>query len=1026
LNLSDRSATCFAFGLVFLLFASELAQAEQLPIKTYTTADGLANDSINRIVRDSRGFLWFCTADGLSRFDGYEFTNYTTAEGLPHSWVSDLLETREGSYWVATGGGVSRLNPKGTPLFTTYHPSADEGSWHVEVLTEDRAGVIWCGTQRGLYRLVNAGGAPQFQFVDMGIPRVSDKNFVQVIFADSQGAIWVGTRGSGLYRRSSDGGVEHYTTEQGLPGNRIESLLEDRDEQLWVGTADGLAELSASGDPNQFHVTRRYTTKDGLPHNWVYALFQASNGELWIGCEKGLVEFFPSRRISSERFRVHTTANGLSSHYVLAMSEDSDGNLWIGTDSGGAMKLARSSFTSYTEADGLAAAGSDAIFEDRDGELIVISSGGKHLINRFDGRRFTSVSPDFPKQITNFGWGYNQVTLQDRAGEWWVPTGQGLLRFPAVPRVAQLAHTRPKSFYTTTEGLPFNDVFRLYEDTRGDIWISTVSGEPRTLSRWERKTQTLHTFSESEGLMSLKLGPPDAFAEDAAADLWIGHWGRGLTHYASGHFSSFTEQEGVPSGLIRALYLDHAHRLWIASSLGGLARLDDPSAIHPHFISYTTAQGLSSNDVWCMTEDLSGRIYVGTGRGVDRLDPESGNVKHFTAADGLLVGKVTSAFRDRSGALWFASNVHGLSRFIPGVEHQPAPPPILISAVRVAGLAQSISQLGETEIPRLQLKSNQNQLDIDFVGLSFAAGEVLQYQYQLEGTDQKWSEPANRRSVNYANLAPGSYRFLVRALNSEGAPSTSPATFAFTIVPPIWQSWWFLALCALVVALMVYTLYRYRLARLLEVANIRTRIATDLHDDIGANLSLISMLSELAQRQAQQGTVKLDESLSSIAKASRESVGSMSDIVWAVNPRKDRLSELVKRMRRFASDAFSAGNIRLRFEADFVPDVHLGANTRREVFSIFKEAVNNSARHAACGVVTVKISRARHFLELTIADDGKGFEIAKASEGNGLDNMRNRAKRLGGELKIASQPGQGTSLMLLVPMIRAPLLGVKR
>src|ERR1700681_2921937 len=141
-----------------VLLAARLVRAERLPIKTYTTADGLANDSINQIVRDSRGFLWFCTAEGLSRFDGYQFTNYTTDQGLPHRWVSGLLETRDGSYWVASGGGVSRFNPKGTPLFTTYHPSEDEASWHVEVLIEDRDGVIWCGTHRGLYRVeVTAG-----------------------------------------------------------------------------------------------------------------------------------------------------------------------------------------------------------------------------------------------------------------------------------------------------------------------------------------------------------------------------------------------------------------------------------------------------------------------------------------------------------------------------------------------------------------------------------------------------------------------------------------------------------------------------------------------------------------------------------------------------------------------------------------------------------------------------------------------------------------------------------------------------
>jgi ligand-binding sensor domain-containing protein/two-component sensor histidine kinase len=1005
--------------LSFLLLAPGLARAEQLPIKTYTTADGLANDSINQIVRDSRGFLWFCTADGLSRFDGYEFTNYTTDQGLPHRWVSDLLETRDGSYWIATGGGVSRFNQKGAPLFTTFHPSEDEASWHVEVLVEDRDGVIWCGTHRGLYRLADATGRPQFQFVEMGMPTTPESDFVQAILADSHGALWVGTRASGLYRRSPGGRVEHYTTQQGLPGNRVEALLEDREGRLWVGTADGLGELVATRDPDRPVIARRYTTNDGLPTNWIASLFQSADGKLWMGTEPGLVEFLPSSGMNGPQFRVYTTANVLRIHLVGGLSEDRDGDLWIATDSGGAMKLARSRFTTYTEADGLAAAGVDAVFENKAGALVVISSGTRHFINRLDGQRFAAVWPDFPKQVTNFGWGYNQVTLQDRAGEWWVPTGQGLLRFPAVTRVEQLAHTPPKAIYTTRDGLPFDDVFRLYEDSHGDIWISTISGLAKTLSRWERATQRLQIFSETDGFVSLKMGPPDAFGEDGTGNLWIGHWGGGLTRYAAGHFVSFTEADGLPAGAIRALYLDHAHRLWIASSLGGLARVDDPAAVHPRFNIYTTREGLSSNDVWCITEDLSGHIYVGTGRGLDRFDPETGHNKHYTAADGLLVGKVTSAYRDSHGVLWFASNVHGLSRLLPQLDPAVTAPPILISGLRIAGEAYPLSRLGETELQGLDLGPNQNQLNVDFVGLDFASGEVLRYQYKLEGADRDWSVMSDHRSVNYANLAPGRYRFLVRAVNAEGITSTTPATLAFTILPPVWRRWWFLALFVLAIGVMVYTLYRSRVTRILEVANIRTRIATDLHDDIGASLSLIAMLSEVAQRQWQQRSNKIGESLSSIAEASRESVGAMSDIVWAVNPSKDRLGELIKRMRRFASDVLSARNILLQFEADFGSDVELAADARREILSIFKEGVNNIARHSGSRAVTVNVLFAKQWLTLTLSDDGQGFDVANPTEGNGLDNMRQRARKLGGELKIASRTGQGVRLTLRVPLTRA-------
>jgi ligand-binding sensor domain-containing protein len=499
--------------LFLLLFAPGLAPAEQLPIKTYTTADGLANDNINRIVRDSRGFLWFCTAEGLSRFDGYQFTNYTTEQGLPHRSVNDLLETREGGYWVATGGGVSRFNPKGTPLFTNYHPSADEASWHVVVLFEDQSGRIWCGTASGLYQLEETSGGAQFHLVELGMPAEEGGNNVQTIVADRQGALWVGTARSGLYRRWPDGRVEHYTTQQGLPVNSLTALLEDRDGRLWAATVRGMGQIVPAPDPSRPLFDHFYTNRDGLPTNWIASLFQSADGKFWIGTEKGLIEFLPPSSMNGPQFRVYTTANGLSSHYVQGVSEDRDGNLWIGTDSGGAMKLVRRSFTTYTEADGLATAGVDAVFENRADELYVISSNGKHPINRFDGRRFTSVTPDLPKQINKFGWGWNQTTLEDRAGQWWVPTDQGLCRFPAVSDFRQLPHTPPKAVYTTREGLAVNsDVFRLYEDSRGDIWISTQG-----LTRWERATDTTARLLRGRRLGGAKAG--------LALRLWRGRRG---------------------------------------------------------------------------------------------------------------------------------------------------------------------------------------------------------------------------------------------------------------------------------------------------------------------------------------------------------------------------------------------------------------------------------------------------------------------------------------------------------------------
>ena len=1001
-------AACLLLLLGWFLYVPTMIQAEQLPIKTYTTADGLPRDNINRIVRDTRGFLWFCTEEGLSRFDGYQFTNYTTDQGLPNRRVSYLLEARDGAYWVGTGAGVCRFNPTGAPRFIVYQPGVTEESRQVEALVQDRSGVIWCATHAGVYRLDEGAGGVQLEHIEMGMPRGGQGDFVQVLVADQQGSLWAGTVENGLYRRFSDGRVEQFTTKNGLPDRRIEALLEDRDGRMWVATPHGLCQLVQAPDPSRPVVARLYTTRDGLVQDWVASIFQSADGKLWIG-DGGLSEFLPSPDEAVRHFRTHTTAQGLSSPNIETIAEDRDRSLWIGTYGGGAMKLVRNGFTTYTRDDGLGALGVDSIFEDRAGEICVISSGTKHLINRFDGRRFTAIWPDFPKQIKNYGWGWNQVTFQDRNGEWWCPTGDGLCRFPAVSSVDQLAHTPPRAVYNTRTGLPFNDIFRLYQDSHADVWIGGQG-----LSRWERTTGKLHNFSEADGLEPRM---PSAFGEDSAGSLWIGHWAGGLSRYSRGRFAFFSEAEGLPAGTIRTVYLDHAHRIWIATARGGLARLDDPAADRPHFVTYTTAEGLSSNEILCITEDPWGHIYVGTGRALDRLDPDTGQIKHYTTADGLVRGNVTAAFRDSRGVLWFGSDINGLSRLVPEPDPPMPPPPILISGLRIGGVAYPVSQLGETDVPRLDLRPSQNQLNIDFVGLSFGPGEALRYQYRLEGADKDWSPPGVERSVNYANLAPGQYRFLVRAVNPEGLPSVAAATVTFTILPPVWRRWWFLALAATMIGLAIYAAHRSRVARLVELERVRTRIAIDLHDDIGANLSLVAMLSEVARGHLQRDDERLKEWFSTIASTSRDTVDAMSDIVWAINPKRDQLRDLTQRMRRFADDILAARNIEFDFRApESARDLKIGADLRREIFLIFKESINNVARHSSCTGAGVDLQIERGWFVLQISDNGCGLDHKGNGSGNGLASMRLRAEKLGGSLELTSRNGHGTSVTLRVPL----------
>ena len=849
--------------------------AQQLPIKSYTTSEGLPHNTVNRIVKDARGFLWFCTDDGLARFDGDTFTTYNLEQGLPHRTVNDFLETRTGEYWLATNGGLVRFNPQGVPMARvvnaneTTHPApmftvvlptdTDRLARTFTVLLESRDGTLWCGAQKYLYRLDRRGSRLELVPSEVGIGEAPKQVQTLDLLEDRQGSLWVASF-NGLFRRRPDGGVERYTKHEGLPDNNLHDLLEDAQGRLWISTRlNGFFRLAAHDRYARPVVAEAYNRQNGLPTNWVFQLYQTSDHRFWVATNKGLIEFFPDAA-PARRFRTYTRRNGLSHQEISTLGEDTGENLWLGTQTTGAMKLVRNGFISYGEADGLVAV--NAIFEDATGRVCFRGSvqgdqrrsafdGAKLDLQRagadefyarlgcFDGQHFDWFRPKAP---SDYGWGYEQNPVRTRAGEWWLGTGAGLYRFPASDDFTSLKTARPVAIYTTKDGLASPQVFRVFADSGGNVWVSAFG-----LARWERASQTMRDLAGAPNLPPLKDTLVRSFAEDRVGNIWIG-FNTGVARYHAGQFAFFSTSKELPLGGIMDILADRAGRLWLASSRSGLIYLDDPTAEQPAFKRYMTAQGLSSDSTMVLTEDDYGRIYIATGRGLDQLEPATGRFKHYTTADGLAPGNVIAAFCDHSGTLWFGTH-RGLSRFVPEAVKTAPPPPILVTALNVAGERRSVSAFGETDLALAALASDRNQLQIDFVALGFAPGEVLRYQYQLEGSDTAWSSLSTQRTVNYASLAPGRYRFQVRAVNADGIGSANPATVSFTILRPIWQRWWFLTLVAALTGLMAVTLYRYRVARLLELERMRTRIATDLHDDIGAGLSRVAILSEVVKRQ---------------------------------------------------------------------------------------------------------------------------------------------------------------------------------
>ncbi|MET0754210.1 MAG: two-component regulator propeller domain-containing protein, partial [Pyrinomonadaceae bacterium] len=963
--------------------------------------------------------------------------------------------------------------------------------------------------------------------------------------------LWVLTS-SGIYRMSPEGVFVN------VGGDGGGSILLDNRGQIWVGgsgTDSGLRLFTISADGQTTQLKRVYRKADGLPvENSMADMKQTSDGRILILVGETLCEFLPNAAENALKFRVIARGG------FQALAEDGGGSLWLGTTQEGAWKISPTGFVKFDASDGVPVADISSLFTNFAGELFFTNN--KQQISHFAGGKFESLTPFGLKARS---WGSGQLDFQAANGDWWITSAAGLRLYQKTPDFNALSNTQPSKIYTTADGLQGNEVSNLFEDSSGDIWITTVNSGI-SLHRWERETGKIISFSAGDGLP--QSNGAVAFAEDADGGVWIGFYFGGLARYKNGKFRFFNAADGIPVGSVKNIYVDKSGHLWIASASRGVFRADNPTGENPKFVNFSTAEGLSSNQANCVTEDDFGQIYVGTGRGVNRLNPASGNIKFYTQTDGLPGSVVSLCRRDASGALWFVSR-NSLVKFIPQVENPLNAPTIFIGGISVNGAARKISELGTAKVENLSFSADQKQIKIDFFALGFGAGDRLHYQYKLGNQD--WSAPDEQKSVTF-NLESGDYRFAVRAVNADGVLSESPAVVSFTIAPPFYRRWWFLLLAALLLCGVILAVERARAARLRvlrnafgklsvseqrfrrmieqsslgfvifapdgrlisvnpayekfwnvtfnqikdwrmledeqliksgvveklrrvfagenvsippvsydpqensagvsvgvadeprwiqsfaypvksesgellevimvmedvtdrkkseaklqnvreerlrELEQVRRRIAADLHDDIGSSLTQISIFSEVLQQRVDKNNERVLEPLEFIASSSRELVDAMSDIVWAINPNKDFLSELSGKMRRFAADVFTLRNIEFTYTASPSADIALGANLRREVFLIFKESVNNIVKHAACTAVEIELKIENSEIFLRLQDNGKGFEAANQNEGHGLASMNARANGLGGRLEVTSA-NSGTIITLIVPLQPEP------
>ncbi len=974
----------------------------QLPVQMLTTADGLPRNSVSCLTPGHTGVMWICTSEGLTRYDGSGFRVFGKESGLPSSGVADLKPARNGGYWIVTRVGVC-LQKKtariGEPCPVI--PDTAQGDFSYAVVFESAGGKTWLGNQRLVYEIVPPSAAD----LDSGEMKLRPTAFLapgaQMVtsLADApDGGLYVGAS-EGLYEfhESLDPRQRQIASPLSRPWG-VNDILRLPDGAVWLATTAGPGRLLPGDKPEV-----RLIPPDNIA---ALQMVHRHDGSLWFAAGKdGLTRIDPATQSRQD----YTTQNGLPKAIVDGIVEDFFGDLWGATEGLGVFRIEDSAIRTYGASDGLGGPANlariAAIFEDQAKRLCVFTSWDGGNLRVLDNGTFHPVTIPYPKGFRGYGWGSKQIAFQAHDGEWWFASGKGLLRFTATT-IEHLPQARLKAQYDRHSPLHCDDVVRVFEDSRGDVWAS-CNGPELGLIRWSRARGEFYRFGPVD-----KWDPTQRAAvirEPKPGEIWVIST-QAVHRLRGGRFESFP-LDLLKIGQIQDALFDSAGRLWLATLRAGIWRCDQPSATHLQFQQYTMNEGLSVNRVHSLALDREGYLYAGTVRGVDRIDPRAPigkqYVRHFSTADGLPNSEHSAAYTDSQGRLWFGT-FGGLAEFHPSQVPKLEPPKVFLTKVRVRGEEIPLEWEGASALT-LDLSPERNQIEVTFSGTDSRPMASLRYQYRLLGGDAEWSEPSEHTTVNYTNLPSGKLRFEVRSYNADGVMSASEAGINLRVAAPIWQRWWFLLALAALLAATAYLISRYRLQQAVAIERLRLRIATDLHDDIGANLSQIAILTEVARRGDAMAM------LAEVPVIARETVVLMSDIVWAVNPRHDGFDELLLRMRRFASDTLGAADIDLDFaEPDSAISIPL--DLRRPIYLVFKEAIHNIAKHSGATSAIVDICLKGAELRLEIADNGHGFDPSLPAEGDGLANIQRRVKEARGTAIWDSAPGAGAKLTVLVPI----------
>jgi ligand-binding sensor domain-containing protein/signal transduction histidine kinase len=1033
-----------ALALLFAVLTPESpGQAPEFQVETLTVKDGLSQSSVWTILQDKEGFMWFGTADGLNRFDGYTFKVYRHDAQDPFSLRSNtvlsLLEDRQGIIWVGSSHGLDKYDRR-TGRFSYLADDSMYRSSHlteiINSLVEDHDGNIWIGRLSGL-SILRAGSRAIQEYGASAFGPIGQDQIVRVHFVDSTGDVWASCSGRVYrYARSSCRFVELPIPEAMVSGWL--SLYQAHDGQIWLGSA---------GNP-----------PSGL------SVFDKSAGS-W-------------RRLQHDP----RDSVSLSGDLVRAFCEDANGRLWVGTTSGGLHVLSKDErrFTRVApDPDNTNNAFYDkvaSIYCDRSGLIWV----------GYDGSGIVKVNPHPPKfhhvllpvtKNSRTGPNFFKALIVDRNDRVWLGTyNQGIaILSRGTGAVERLIHNS-----SDPSSLASNGVFALLEGRDGTIWIGTLEG----LDSYDSRSERLHHHQlpaigsdETRGRIVWSL------YEDSAGVVWVGT----ATHvlaYRGSEIESVLRLSGIDSlaPFVGALcFAQHQDGIWCGTSGAGLLQLSrDGRVLRRYMPSPTAVNSISHPTVKTICEDPDGILWVGTEDGLNRFDPSTETWRVYRTADGLPNDFIYGLLMDSHRNLWISTNrglskmntvdslrprfrnytvrdglqseefntntyfntpqgemffggVNGFNSFFPdSVKDNPILPRVVLTGLKKFDVpAELDEEIAATR--EIHLTYEETVFSLEFAGLEYTYPKENRYAYRLDGVDKDWVYCGKRREARYTHLNPGRYLFHVRASNSDGVWNEEGISMAIVVVPPFWQTWWFIGIVALagagafggVVRFISTQKLKKRILELehekaIQEERMRTReqIARDLHDDLASTVGSAGMFVESVKHHLKDDPTQANEFLNKTSSLLNEAEQSMSDIVWSVSPQHDTLESLLVRIRLQTSDLCRASGLQYEVSTpEFDPAFALPGEIRRNIYLVFKEAINNAVQHACAQLVRVSISYLDGVFEVEVADNGKGVStdqnVEKLSKrGHGLRNMKQRADEIGAELEIVSSPGKGTTIRL--------------